>query len=144
MLSLPAGESLDSSAGFDVDLDGDGSVDHVTLLYERLTRMVFIQVQTHTGRTLLPFAGQFDPKRDRLTLTTRSGGGDYRCRLWKPGQGCGFPLHSHDLPDVALYVTDSRRGGFVLYIPRGYGKDANPTGGFKVVPALDGDPAPAL
>lgn len=70
-------------------------------------------------------------------MTVRTGGGDLRCRSWVKGKTCGYPVASHDLPNSILYLSDSKRGDFVLYIPSAYGKAHDEKGGFTVMPALE-------
>ncbi|MDG2532233.1 hypothetical protein P6144_01110 [Sphingomonas sp. HITSZ_GF] len=100
--------------------------------------LYYVVVYTHSGRQLWPFAGSFDRKTDHVMLTARSGGGDLRCRHWAARKWCGYPVVTHDLPRTVLYLSDSKRGDFVLYIPQPYGHDFNADGIFRIMPALDG------
>jgi hypothetical protein len=78
-----------------------------------------------------------DPKKDRVTLTSRTGGGDPRCRLWVHTKSCGHTIGSHDLPNTVLYLTDSKHGNFVIYMPPIWGGAYDATRSFSVMPALE-------
>jgi hypothetical protein len=138
----PAGPKGDNClTAFTADLDGDGEADRISLITVPHTGLYYVVVNTHAGRELWPFAASFNRKEDKVTLTSRSGGGDLRCRHWAERGTCGYPVMTHDVPRTVLYLSDSRRGDFVLYIPQPYGHDYNEDGIFRIVPALDDAPA---
>ncbi len=104
----------DCLAAFEIDLDGDGKPDDVSMVHDALRGMYWIAIYTASGRNFTPFQSYYDPKVDRVTLTVREGEGDFRCRSWVNGQSCGHVIGSHDLPGRALYLSDSKRGDFLL------------------------------
>ena len=137
-LTCPSGHTGENClSAFTVDLDGDREPDRVGLVFEPRLHLYYVVVYTHDGRSFWPFRGSLNRERDTVVLTSRSGGGDLRCRVWAEGKECGYPVSSHDVPSRVLYLSDSRHGDFVLYIPQAYGKDYNATGVFVVMPALD-------
>jgi hypothetical protein len=144
-LACPSGHTGDNClTAFTVDLDGDQKPDQVGLIFEPRLRLYHVVVYTHSGRSFWPFRGSLNRERDEVTLTSRSGGGDLRCRSWADGKVCGYPVRTHDVPSRVLYLSDSRHGDFVLYIPQAYGKDYNATAVFVVMPALGDVPRVAL
>lgn len=130
----------DCLAAFQIDLDGDGKPDEVSMVHDAPRSMYWIAVYTASGRKFTPFRSYYDPKVDRVTLTVRQGAGDFRCRFWTSGQSCGHVIGSHDLPDRALYLSDSKRGDFLFWMPPGWGAAYNPESSVVMMPALESAP----
>jgi hypothetical protein len=123
------------------DLDGDGAADTATLTYDRLVRIYWLSVKTSTGIDYYPFQAAHDARRDRVTMSYRTGKWDYRCRNYIPGKLCGYPV-SDGYPSAALFLSDSRNGDFVLMLTFPHLKpNMKPSDGhYVVMPALDGAP----
>lgn len=137
-------------AAFDVDLDGDGQPDRVELNRDRRLRLYYIHVRTRAGRLYRPFTGSFDGPDGKLSLSLRTGTGDLRCREWVEGHNCGYFTTAHDTPSKVLYLTDGKRGDFVIYMVVTISPTPRGTPGprrdeyFVVMPALEGAPTKEL
>lgn len=125
------------------DFDGDGRNDKAEVLRQDFVGMYGLSISLQNGDHFGPLMGSYEPARDRISLAIRRGTGDLRCRNWRPGTGCGFPLQRGGLGQ-ALYLSHSREGDFVISF--GFPHSAGATAGsgapqslrFVVIPALDG------